>query len=411
MRSLAFIGLGLVLISHATVSQSTRDSRRNAWQEFQANQGSAWQVEWNEEIGVPRLMYGPAITQITKDSETPEGTARGFLKLIANVTGMKQELLDLRHLRTQTHKGISVIEFTQQYGSLRVISGEYSVVVDSLGRVHMASGNYYPQMKLRALPFISPSEVMQLATKEFMSESAADRPTSVELIVYPLAGSAKLAYEVNGQIWKIIIDANRGTTILKTMRIAFDGYVYEKNPIATPLVSVPVLSLLDQYWLRGTYSRHLNAEYGEPFGQGGGNFFFTPPAFGTHDNTYFDDVNVYYHIQKFATQYAASFGAQPSTQILATTHDPYPFGHDNATADWSNLTMRVGHGQTIFWDLSKQDDILYHEYAHMTAGWIGLGYSFDQEKALHEGYADYMAASFTQDPYLAEWVTKCTDVG
>lgn len=121
----------------------------------------------------------------------------------------------------------------------------------------------------------------------------------------------------------------------------------------------------------------------------------------------FDAVNVYYHVDRFVREYwIAQLGVTPSFVAEARVH----LAGDGGFADWSTRSMKLGVGDIFMKNSALSDDIIYHEYTHLmmaSLGFeIGTGVS-DQTRALHEAYADYFMASWTNDARVGEWIVTC----
>lgn len=121
----------------------------------------------------------------------------------------------------------------------------------------------------------------------------------------------------------------------------------------------------------------------------------------------FDAVNVYYHIDRVAREYWIDrLGIDIDFQADVTTH----IAGDGAFANAGQFIMKMGAGDIFMKNTALEDEIIYHEYAHLVTA--RLGFEIDTEssteaRALSEGYADYFAASYTNDPRIGEWVVTC----
>ncbi len=154
---------------------------------------------------------------------------------------------------------------------------------------------------------------------------------------------------------------------------------------------------MEQDILEGTYANVLNAAQSRVYSSNG-QFFYTPPPGFQLDNTHFDEVNVYYHINLYAQHLATDLDFTGLGQVAATCHA----GHGDNPGDWSNGVF-LGDGDGVnYGDAAKEDDWIYHEYQHGVSYYIGLQYA-GEAAALHEGLSDYFAASFAQDPHIGRF--------
>lgn len=218
-------------------------------------------------------------------------------------------------------------------------------------------------------------------------------------------------YKVGLNQWGLIVDAENGKVIKQAERLCRAsglGKVYLKYPVNSSLMTATILRLLGSgTTVDGTYIKVTNYELGDITN---GNFQYYPPYNSQHDGTHFDDVNVYWHVDRFAKNYwIDKIGYNISFKVTAFVHRWY-YGHDYALADWDTDELWFGHGEYLFWDLAKKDDVIYHEYTHIISHKLGLtpsNFDYPNETfALHEGYSDYHAASFSGNPDIGEWVVR-----
>ena len=120
-----------------------------------------------------------------------------------------------------------------------------------------------------------------------------------------------------------------------------------------------------------------------------------------------DAVNVYYHIDRVAREYWIDrLGVDIDFQADVTTH----IAGDGAFANAEQFVMKMGAGDIFMKNTALEDEIIYHEYAHLATARLGFEInteSSEEARGLSEGYADYFAASYTNDPRIGEWVVTC----
>jgi hypothetical protein len=123
----------------------------------------------------------------------------------------------------------------------------------------------------------------------------------------------------------------------------------------------------------------------------------------------FDAVNVYHHIDRFATEFWRDRMAfDPPFQADVVTH----IAGDGAFVDTNRDLVKLAAGWLFMHNAAKSDDIIYHEYVHLVSAAVGFVLdtnSGEQAQAISEGYADYFTATFTGDPKIGEWVVTCPD--
>ena len=121
----------------------------------------------------------------------------------------------------------------------------------------------------------------------------------------------------------------------------------------------------------------------------------------------FDAVNVYYHVDRFAREFwEQRMGLDIDFQAQARVH----VAGDGGFADWTTRSMKLGVGSIFMKNGALSDDLIYHEYSHLVMASLGFEIGIgnaDEPRALHEAYADYFTATWTDDPRIAEWLVTC----
>jgi len=121
----------------------------------------------------------------------------------------------------------------------------------------------------------------------------------------------------------------------------------------------------------------------------------------------FDAVNVYYHVDHYAREFwEGRMGVDITFKAEARVH----VAGDGGFADWNTRSMKVGVGNIFMKNGALSDDLIYHEYNHLVMASLGFeagAGTSEQTRALHEAYADYFMATWTDDPRIAEWLVTC----
>ncbi len=138
----------------------------------------------------------------------------------------------------------------------------------------------------------------------------------------------------------------------------------------------------------------------EPMVNTAGHCDLNPPTCSRLDN-----VNAYVHIDRFAHEFwLGQQGIEPTFQATVVTHQT------NAVSRVRGDTISVGWGGMFLNNNALEDEILYHEYTHAILTYLGFApdiFSTIQRRALGEGYADYFALTFADQPELGDWATRC----
>ena len=409
MRKNSYIlGLLVAFSSFATGQVLPDQAQQEAWQNFNQKHGSKVFIRWHDETGTPATIHGFKSKPYSA-LRNPEEIARQFLKDNRVIFKMKKDLSDLNLLRDFEDNGVHHLDFKQTYRNIPVYGAEYSVAVGKDKTVHMGGGRYYAVIATPNDVVFSKEEAIEQALAFFNMQRLELRELISEFVLVP-GESPFFAYRLGLDQWEAVVDASTGKVEIyfeRMARINGTGNVYPKDPVNSSLTIVTIPRLWGAgYKLEGTYVDATNAELGDAYNSSR-NFQYTPPNYTQHDGTHFDDTNVYYHIDKFSTEYWPVVGFPGlGVQVLASVHDPFPYGHDNAAANWITMKLYFGHGESLFWDWSKKNDMIYHEFTHLVSGKIGLGNDVEESRAMHEGYSDYHAASFTNDIQIGEWLTR-----
>jgi hypothetical protein len=203
--------------------------------------------------------------------------------------------------------------------------------------------------------------------------------------------------------------------------IAVPANVFLNNPFDIAPVEVQLQGLLgDGTRLEGEYVRSRSFKLdtlglAAP-GLGGADFRFEPDTTDMKPcNTDvsrcspFDAVNVYYHVDTFVREFWVNrMAMEIPFQADVTVH----VGGDGAATLAAENKMLFKVGDIFNKNAALSSDVIYHEYTHLVTRHLGFeidGNSSDQSRALSEAYADYFAASYTDDPRFGEWLVTCPD--
>jgi hypothetical protein len=133
----------------------------------------------------------------------------------------------------------------------------------------------------------------------------------------------------------------------------------------------------------------------------GGAVVYTPPAEAspvgfqyTRANDFFEAVNVYYHIDK-SQRYLQSLDIGRDIQNLSLRVNPHGLGlEDNSRYFSTQNYIAFGIGGV---DDAEDAHVIWHEYGHALLQGSAPGLLSGVEgQALHEGWADYWAASYAR---------------
>ena len=131
---------------------------------------------------------------------------------------------------------------------------------------------------------------------------------------------------------------------------------------------------------------------------------YTPPAEASSDafqytraNDFFEAVNAYYHVDK-SQRYVQSLEVGFEIKNEPVLVNPQGFNTDDSQYQPGGNIILLGTGGI---DDAEDADVIWHEYAHVLLDFSAPGIlNTGDGSALHEGWGDYWAASYSR--YLSE---------
>lgn len=405
--------------------------------------------------GVLRARYRIEDAEI--DSGEPESAARAFLMRNERAFGFRRGMDDLRLSDVTRTSRSQHLTFQQMRDGLPVLGGNVKVNLDASGRPTMVLSNYRPEVATAELPSRALSAEDALQTAAARGGGRITVISDPRLVVYP-AEVPRVAWHIiarpadDSAEWSILIDAADGEVLSwidqsahahaepggahidgeperergESLRIEAatnvngGGSVFDPDPLTTAGVTygppyvdandadVPELNaqrksvvLRDitrgvdgRYRLEGPYVRIVS---GEEIGAA-----YTPPVASSADgfhfgraNDFFEAVNAYYHIDK-SQRYAQEIAPDLDIHRFPIRVNPHGMGNaDNSQYRPASNVLLFGTGGI---DDAEDAHVIWHEYAHalLQASAPGL-LSTVEGQALHEGWADYWAVSYTRE--------------
>jgi Zn-dependent metalloprotease len=315
---------------------------------------------------------------------TPEEAARGFLSTYGALFGLKDQVRELKVMRTkQADRGRSFVRFQQVHSGIPVFGGELIVQTESFGNIISAQGKILPDIRMDTSPAIGSEIAREKAIQLFMKayrDKPGINPSSLqvsrpELWIYnPLI----LALDENRTylVWRmevtpkelvpirelVLIDALAGNVILHFNQIdgALSRKIYDRNNTPTPDATLPGYpSDLKRYEGQGESTiADVNSAYdyaGDTY-----NFYSTYHGRDSIDNAGMELIS--------------------TTRYCAPSEYGYPCPFPNAF--WNGFQMAYGQ------DFASADDVVAHEMTHgVTEHESGLIY-YAQSGAINEAFSD-----------------------
>jgi len=403
VKTIATIISVLLCTSFLVQAQKQPDqTRMTAWENFRTEEGEEWTIRWNEKTGLPRTMLG--VTNKSYEGD-PETIACTFLSENQQLLNTKNQLTDLQHVKTQTHRGVHYVTLQQYYKEIPVNGAEYVIHVHESGQVGMVTGFYYPDIDISISPSVTASSALSLAKTNLNIVNPIQDKSTTNLVVYPENDKYTFVYKVRVNTenpyhdMEYIIDANNGAVLSKTDKAKNFGHftsettsgtgrVYPKHPLNSTLTDVSLNGLAYNGRLDGTYTKIKNKKFSTAY-EVYNSFIYSPTS------THFVEVSLYYHIDTFRRNFIEPLDVNNNlfTKIEATAHNDNSYCKDNAC-------FQAGPFALFFSDtypFAKEDKVVYHEYSHAVIYDIesGIESEKNEEGAISEGLPDYFAGAAT----------------
>ena len=345
----------------------------------------------------------------------------------------------LRVTRVTRRGQVDHVTLLQFHGALPVLRGGYTVSMRrrpgpggrSLLEIVSAVGRCFPGIPetFETTPAVSRKEALETALEEVAPGVEPTEPPSEGLVIYPLDGSYSLAWQVDFRTseplgrWRVFVDALRGAILEKQNLIMHgdvSGDVWRSNPVRD--ATLTTFPFRDAYVTRGgvtvvtdeggnyddggetsvitslsgPFVEILNEDVPEAVYNGPPDVLWSYPVMDTH----FDEINVFYHVNRFHAYLRSTLGfSGADIQLPAMVH----YGDFFGNAFYDGTGIYFGDGDGFFTGNFAQDDVICHEYSHfMFDRAITMGYGFNEVGAMNEGGADYFACTFTDDSVNGE---------
>ncbi|MFZ2957661.1 MAG: M36 family metallopeptidase [Candidatus Ozemobacteraceae bacterium] len=351
-------------------------------------------------------IFGRLSTPLRGD---PEMIARKFVEQhpsLFNLDITRGET-SMRTMKTGSAASGSQVHFQLFLKEVPVLDSEISISMTRQGEVILANGSLPEITAVKNSPALDEQAAIAIARK-LVGENGSRAKPSARLVVTCPSNETVYAWETClasteplGD-WVVLLDASTGKELDRRNDMFFfsgTGKAYLHHPlVGEPLsVELPYLSRND---MAGDYCYSLNGQ-GAPATSSTGVYVFNP------EDTHFDEVNAYYHVNHIRDFFSKYGFNKLDFSLWTTVHFRTKF--DNAFFSPKERKMYFGDGDQ-FNDFAKEEAIIYHEYSHGVLNEIvTLAYQ-EESGAIHEGQADYFACSLSDEPVLGEWISSKTEV-
>ena len=302
-------------------------------------------------------------------------------------------------LRDGSHR----VLLRQAWRGFPVVGGDARVVISAAGRLRVVAAGFRVSLAAPAEARVARAAAVTRGVGALGASLRAE-PASAALWVRRDPGQDRLAWRVevtlaDGRPATCWVDAATGDVVARDEGIARAvGLVYPTDP-RTALAEEPLLRLAGGPGLVNSTFSIEDQQYPlvTPLGPNG-DYRYAPTQGG------FDQVNVYWHVDRFLHDYVGGLG-HPGLPAPLVVRVNAPLEPNVALT--TGAFLYFGRPITNFTrEPSRSSDIIYHEVTHALLYAAGVQPSGIRREAgaLHEGLADFLAAAYTGDPAIGEWL-------
>ncbi len=405
---------------------------------FSKARGGAVAVEMNPKTGGPKRLTGLLSTSLGGNKVE---VSRQFLSANAGVFGLQPDLSDSVEDDVFGIGGLHYVRYKQTYQNMPVFGGETVVSIDDKNTVKDVQSNHFLQIDASFNPKITMKKAVSAAMKDLGPSARFRDKHQTTTVWYPTKDGFTAAYHILLPTesplgdWRYAIDVRTGdiidsynemrfcaAVVPQTMNLNIPpppppplfiyypgrGHVYLEDPVKTPVPATVMMRNLNfpYFRLNGRYTNVLNDDTTEAVMAANRSFYYAP------GDTHFDEAQMYYAVERsyayFRSLEFRGFSRLSRNNVITSTVH-YGTSYDNAFYSPAVGQLFFGDGSGPprgLNDLAKETDVVTHEFTHAVIDEMRPGIGGTDGAALHEGTADYFAASLTNDHVMGEYVLQ-----
>lgn len=316
-----------------------------------------------------------------------------------------EDVKDLKPEQIDRSENIAHVVFNHYNKGKRVLDSQISIHVNNAGEVVCVNNGLTKVGVTHGVissNSISKDEAIKIA-KEYVKTTELRGTVGASDCIFTKNNKIALS------VWKVsipskaplgdfvcVVNADNGGVVdsYDVMNHA-KGSVYFLNPLKCKVTNEEILNLKGTNGMVGKWANVVNEDSTPAAPDANGNYVYAP------EDTHFDEVNVYFHLNKIHDYYAEKFGFTGLDRSMkATVH--YGDAYDNAYFSPMEGGFAFGDGSRLN-DLSKEESVIYHEYTHaVTGAMVSMPYR-NESGAMNEAFSDYFASALSNDPLVGEW--------
>jgi len=362
--------------------------------------------------------------------------------LLSNIPNLRGEAFSVEYIEGRESKAGLHYLYRQNYQGKPVYRGTVKINMDFTGNILSIFDNTYPIHDTPAGTFPSPEDSYDIIKGLYHEENNLVR-IMVENVYFDMGTSLIPAsrielWDISGNFFELVINSDATVVYERDMNSYFNrkiihnidtpalARIFNPDPLTTAnvvygtpyedsgdadisqlnlqrqQVTIDVSFQNDTFKLEGPYCKiteHSTPDVAPATS-------LTPAFEFTRNQQGFEDVNAFYHINKYHDYVAEQLGFSNIVDypIWVDTHGMA--GTDNSNFSSAGSPPRISFGEGGV-DDAEDADVIIHEYGHAIAYSAAPGTNSGTERnALDEGLGDYFAASYSKsiNPYNWEYV-------
>jgi len=389
--------------------------------DFTTSSGTETKALFENDSEIPSMIFD---VDIEGNGSEPEEIALNFLADNIDLLNLEDINKDLTVSEKTTSPGSTHVIFQQNLNGLPLFDAKIGIHINNNNRVELVNNSYQPLNGLEienGRGEINDSEAIRIVEEDFVNFTPKGYPKSS--LGY-LKGREKFlkVWKINYPTiqpvgdWIYYIDALTGEVLRKTNNVKSligIGFIFTPNPFVNPDIIVVKLPDLtepespNKFTLNGTYFEIINSRFkaveeSSPVFDYKYIFDETTKDEAAGSDPRFEEVMVYFQMENFRNYYKGLGFQLFNKQGSKINADAHGTDEDNSYYIPSTKSIIFGDGGV---NDASDGDIIIHELGHAVTDFIKpqLAQYVPETFAMEEGYSDYLAASFFNDPCIGEW--------
>ena len=379
-------------------------------------------LEWHGMTGTPMFIQGDLSAPIRG---TTSEVSRVFLMENRDLLGISEDLEEFYEIDAFEWEGLQHVRYQQTYQGFPIFGAELLVAVNPNNKVNLIVSDCYKEISLKPEKEpISLKKARQIALEDIGKDAILSGGITYETVIYPSSQGHVKVYHLSIPTqeplgnWDYFIDVQTGKIVdsFNSIRLLWGSRarIYPENPEETPLETYMLRNLKHPKKLNGYYCKVFNED--SPEAVAGANYRFDYPP----ENTHFDECQVYYSVEKVYDYFRElGFRGFKVNNPYGKIHNGQLGANVHVGTNYNNAFYHPWTGMIYFGDgsyppsglndLSKEVDVIAHEFTHAVIDEYRRGIGGIDGHALHEGYSDYFACSLMNDDELGEYVAPAPE--